>query len=183
MKEKENLFNFIKRTGLTVAFAFMAMIALAQVNGVVVDPNGEPVIGASVKVLGGSMGTVTDIGGNFTLNCPTTSTLEISYIGYQTQAVDLKGRSSVNIEMHEAANALSEVVVTGMGIKKDQKKLGYAVSSVTAEELVKTGAPNFATALYGKAAGVRIAAAPGGNVSAVSINIRGFSSITGTPSR
>ena len=58
MKEKENLFNFIKRTGLTVAFAFMAMIALAQVNGVVVDPNGEPVIGASVKVLGSSMGTV-----------------------------------------------------------------------------------------------------------------------------
>ena len=180
MKEKENLFNFIKRTGLTVAFAFLAMIALAQVNGVVLDPNGEPVIGASVKVLGSPTGTVTDIGGNFTLNCPTTSTLEVSYIGYQTQAVDLKGRSTVSIEMHEAANALSEVVVTGMGIKKDQKKLGYAVSSVTAEELVKTGAPNFATALYGKAAGVRIAAAPGGNVSAVSINVRGFSSITGT---
>jgi len=173
---------YLKRTAMTMVLMLFAVMGYAQitVSGVITDPNNEPVIGASVKVLGGTTGTVSDIDGNYSIQCPSTATLEVSSIGFQTQAVDVKGRSTINVVMQEASSMLNEVVVTAMGIKKDQKKLGYAVSSVTADELVKSGAPNFATALYGKAAGVRISAAPGGNVSAVSINVRGYSSITGT---
>jgi outer membrane cobalamin receptor len=118
--------------------------------------------------------------GEYSITCPSNATLEISYIGYSTQTINVNGRNNISIVLQDDSKNLDEVVVTAMGIKKDQKKLGYAVSSVNADELVKTGAPNFATALYGKAAGVRISAAPGGSVSAVAINVRGFSSITGT---
>ena len=82
--------------------------------------------------------------------------------------------------MQDDSQALDEVVVTALGIKKDSKKLGYAVSTVGADELVKTASPNLGTALYGKAAGVRIQTAPGGATGSISINVRGLSSITGT---
>src|SRR5690606_38463239 len=74
---------------------------------------------------------------------------------------------------------LGEVVVTALGISKEQRALGYATATINSEALVKTASPNFATALYGKAPGVTINATPGGATSGVSINIRGFSSITG----
>ena len=88
--------------------------------------------------------------------------------------------SSLSVLLAEDTQKLDEVVVTAMGIKKDAKKLGYAVSTIDAGELIKTGTPDFATSLYGKASGVRIQAAPGGGTSSVSISVRGLSSITGT---
>lgn len=75
---------------------------------------------------------------------------------------------------------LNEVVVTALGIKKDAKKLGYAVSTINASDLNKAAAPNLGSALYGKASGVRIQTAPGGAMGSISINVRGLSSITGT---
>ncbi len=82
--------------------------------------------------------------------------------------------------MQDQSTGLDEVVVTALGVKREQKALGYAISTVSAADIVKTGAPNFATALYGKMAGVRIQAAPGGSTSAVSITVRGINSITGS---
>lgn len=147
------------------------------VRGSVVDQNGDPVIGASVKAAGAKVGAVTNADGEFLIKCPANSQLEVSYIGFATQTVNAS--DNVSIVMSEDVNGLNEVVVTALGIKKDARKVGYAVSQVKAEDLVKTGAPNFASALYGKAAGVRVQAAPGGNVSAVSMTVRGLTSISG----
>ena len=183
MKKKNHFSLLSLRACLTTLLLSMAMVLSAQnvtVKGSVSDNEGEPVIGATIKVKGSATGTVTNMDGEYSITCPSNATLEISYIGYSTQTINVNGRNNISVVLQDDSKNLDEVVVTAMGIKKDQKKLGYAVSSVNADELVKTGAPNFATALYGKAAGVRISAAPGGSVSAVAINVRGFSSITGT---
>ena len=147
-------------------------------TGTIVDAMG-PVIGASVVVKGTTNGTITDFDGNFSLaGVKKGDILEISFIGYATQEVAWQGKA-LNITLLEDTQQLEEVVVTALGIKKDAKKLGYAVSTVGAEDLTRTGGANLAAGLYGKASGVRIQAAPGGGTSAVSISVRGLSSITG----
>ncbi len=151
-----------------------------QCSGVVKDAAGETIIGASILVKGTTNGTITGIDGDFTLkDVKKGSILEISYVGYHTVEVAWEGKP-LDIVMKEDTQTLGEVVVTAMGIKKDAKKLGYAVSTVNSGELLKTGASNFASAMYGKASGVRIQAAPGSGTSSVSISVRGLSSMTGT---
>lgn len=147
-------------------------------TGTITDSNGEPLPGVAVMEKGkATNGTVTDVDGKFTLKVSAGATLAISYMGFEKQEV--KAGTDLIIKLKEAAGMLDEVVVTALGIKKDAKALGYSVSNIKASDLVKTGSPNFGTALYGKASGVRIQAAPGGAASAVSINIRGLNSITG----
>ena len=149
------------------------------VTGNVVDAYG-PVIGASVIIKGTTTGCITDMDGNFTLEgVKNGDIIEISYIGYKTQDIPYTGQPSINVTMAEDSEQLEEVVVTALGIKKDAKKLGYAVSTIAADDLNKTGSASIATGLYGKAAGVRIASAPGGGTGSVSISVRGLSSITG----
>lgn len=160
---------------------FFAVSISAQnitVKGSVTDKTGEPIIGATVRVVGVSSGVITDADGNYSISCPSSATLEFSYIGFTSKTVGVKGQTTLNVKMEEANTSLDEVVVTALGIKKEAKKLGYAVSSIGSEDLVRTGAPNLAAGLYGKASGVRIQSAPGGGISAVSISIRGLSSIT-----
>ena len=148
-------------------------------SGVVLDATGEPVIGASVTVKGSSKGAATDIDGKFSLSgVKKGTTLHITYIGFEPMDVVYNGKA-LNITLKEDSKSLDEVVVTALGIKKDAKKLGYAVSSINSDDLTKTGGSNIATGLYGKATGVRIQSAPGGGTSAVSISVRGLSSISG----
>lgn len=150
-----------------------------KVTGVVEDDFG-PVAGASVVVKGTSNGTITDMNGNFTLEgVKNGDVIQISFIGYSTQEIKYAGESTLKVKLAEDTQKLDEVVVTALGIKKDAKKLGYAVSTVNSEELTRTGGTTLATGLYGKAAGVRIQSAPGGGTSSVSISVRGLSSITG----
>ena len=98
------------------------------IKGTVVDATGETLIGASVKVAGTTNGAVTDIDGNFTLNCKPGATLEVSYIGYKTMTV--KAANGMKIQMQEDGKALNEVVVTALGIKRDRKALGYGLVSL-----------------------------------------------------
>lgn len=150
-----------------------------KVTGVVEDDFG-PVAGASVVIKGTTNGNITDMDGNFSLEgVKNGDVIQISFIGYATQEITYTGQASLNIKLAEDSQKLDEVVVTALGIKKDAKKLGYAVSNVSSEELTRTGGSNLASGLYGKATGVRIQAAPGGGTSAVSISVRGLSSITG----
>ena len=164
---------------ICMLFATAVNAQNVTVKGTVQDQNGEPVIGATVKVDGAQTGTVTNYDGEFTMSCKNGATLIVSYIGYKTQQVKAESGKDLLVILEDEATALTEVVVTAMGIKKDSKKLGYSVSTVGADELTKVGSPTFASAMYGKAAGVRIQTAPGGGTSSVSINVRGFSSITG----
>ena len=151
------------------------------IKGVVKDIHGEPLPGASIVQKGTNNGVIADIDGRFTLSVPGNSTLVIAYMGYATREIKLRkgGKTELNILLREDSQQLSEVVVTALGIKKDTKKLGYAVSTISADEIVKAGAPNIASAMYGKAPGIRITQTQGGSASAVSINVRGLTSITG----
>jgi TonB-linked SusC/RagA family outer membrane protein len=165
---------------LVVLLTTMSYSVYAQkVSGKVVGLDKEPLPGAYVLVKGTTTGTVTDENGVYSLSTALNNTLVFSFTGFQTLEVPIDGRTVVDVTMLEAAAQLGEVVVTALGMTKAQKALGYASSTVKSEDLTNAGTPNVATALYGKALGVRIAATPGGATSAVNIVIRGVNSITG----
>ena len=148
-------------------------------TGIVKDATGETVIGASVIVKGSTNGTITGLDGDFSLSgVKVGDIIQISFVGYQTLEVPFKGQP-INVTLQDDTQKLEEVVVTALGIKKDAKKLGYAVSTVSSEDLTRTGGTTLASGLYGKATVVRIQSAPGGGTSSVSISVRGLSSITG----
>lgn len=162
-----------------VAFLSTILLLHAQtsVTGVVTDSNG-PVPGVTVSVQGTSRGTQTGADGRYTIQAAPGDVLLFSIIGYKSQTVTVGTSTTINVTLEEDQGQLEEVVVTAMGIQRAPKQLGYAMSTVKAEELTKTGSPNFAGALYGKAPGVRISASPGGATSGVNINIRGTNSIS-----
>ena len=174
--------NLFLRVTMTLALLAGCMTAFAQstVKGTVKDAAGEAIIGAAVQVAGTHNGAVTDIDGSFTLpGVYQGDKLEVSCIGYAGQTITWNG-GVVNFVLEEDAELLEGTVVTALGIRKDEKKVGYAVSSVSAESLNKTVAPSLGSALYGKASGVRIQTAPGGATGAISIQVRGISTITGS---
>ena len=113
------------------------------IKGTVVDATGETLIGASVKVAGTTNGAVTDIDGNFTLNCKPGVTLEVSYIGYKTMTV--KAANGMKITMQEDGKALNEVVVTALGIKRDRKALGYGLEEVKVRNSPRRRKPTSST--------------------------------------
>ncbi|CAG5071583.1 TonB-dependent receptor P26 [Dyadobacter sp. CECT 9623] len=167
--------------GLFVMLVMLSSPVFAQtITGTIKSgTDGSTLPGVSVLVKGTTNGTTSDASGNFSIGATSGNTLVFSYIGYKTIEAPVGSQTVLDITLLEDANQLGEVVVTALGISKEQRALGYATSTVNNEALIKTASPNFATALYGKAPGVTINATPGGATSGVSINIRGFSSITG----
>jgi TonB-linked SusC/RagA family outer membrane protein len=155
----------------------------SPVTGKVTDgKTKEDLIGVTVLVKGTQIGAVTDVDGTYSINVPnkTAATLVFSYLGYGAKEISVNNQSVIDVALEPSSHELSEVVVTALGIKKEAKALGYAISSINADELMKTSAPNLGSALYGKAAGVRIQTSPGGIQGAISINIRGLNSLTQT---
>lgn len=127
-----------------------------RVSGTVKSANGELIIGANIKVVGTTIGCITDIDGNFTLEVPENAKLTVSYIGFQTQEVVINGKSSVNIVLKEDTEILDEVVVTALGIKREEKALGYAVQKVNGDKLTTIKGVDIASSLTGKIAGLNI---------------------------
>ncbi|RMG57480.1 MAG: hypothetical protein D6722_24870, partial [Bacteroidetes bacterium] len=126
------------------------------VRGTVKTPEGAPLVGATVRVLGSTRGALTDANGAFEVSVPDgATTLLISYIGYETQEILIEGRSQIDIVMDPTANSLEEVVVIGFGTKKRRDVTG-AISSVTGETLNEIPVPSFEQALSGRAAGVQV---------------------------
>ncbi|ULT27602.1 TonB-dependent receptor plug domain-containing protein [Sphingobacterium sp. E70] len=170
---------FYKRTaGLALCTLFSATSLYAQqsITGIVSDANG-PISGVTVTVKGTTKGTQTIANGSFTIQAAQGETLRISIVGYKTQEIVVGSNKAINITLTSDAAALDEVVVTAMGIKRESKALGYAVSNIKADEITKAGNTNFGSALYGKAPGVKITTAPGGSASAVNVQIRGINSL------
>ncbi|MDR0560018.1 MAG: SusC/RagA family TonB-linked outer membrane protein [Prevotellaceae bacterium] len=159
----------------------VSLSAQGKVSGKVSDGSGEPLAGVSVVIKGTNVGVSTDAGGNYSINSTGASNvLVFSLMGFISQEITVGSRTSINVNLVEgAATELEEIVVTALGVSKDAKKLGYAVSTIRASDLTKVGTSNFGTALYGKASGVRISSPPGGAASGVSFSIRGLSSING----
>ncbi|MFA6745856.1 MAG: SusC/RagA family TonB-linked outer membrane protein, partial [Bacteroides graminisolvens] len=156
---------------------FTSVQQAKKITGTVVDSKGEPIIGASVLVKGTSNGTITDVDGNFSLNASQGSVLVVSYVGYTKKEISLGNAANYNITLAEDAQALSEVVVTAMGIKKERKSLGYAVDDVTAEELMKNKSVNPINSLAGKVAGVNITQSSGAAGAGSQIILRGGTSL------
>ena len=154
------------------------------VNGVVLDQAGEPVIGATVKVKGGTAGTMTDVNGAFSLKVPANSTLEVTFIGYVSQILKVTPTNThFDIVMTEDAHNLDEVVVVGYGQQK-KVNLSGSVSSINVSELAESRpVNNVSQALAGLASGVSVVSANNqpGNDNAT-INIRGVGTLnTSTP--
>jgi len=151
------------------------------ITGKVVDDKGIPLPGVSIKIKGTGTGTVTDVNGGFSINAADNATLVISYIGYDTQEVVVGSRSSLTITLLPSSKNLSEVVVTALGIKKDERKLGYSVTTVGGEDLNKAKESNVAYSLEGKVAGLSISGTNGGPGSSARILLRGVTSFNAQP--
>lgn len=152
------------------------------IKGIVTDENGDPLIGVSVLVKGSTVGTITDIDGNYSIEVPERGTLEFSYIGYKRVSLPTSGRSSFNVVMKEDALLLGEVVVTAMGIERKEKSLTYATQKVSGDELMKVQDANFVNSLQGKVAGITITPSSGGAGGAAKIVLRGNKSVLGNNS-
>lgn len=151
------------------------------VSGTVTDENGEPVIGATVKVKGNvSLATVTDIEGNFTLKTNGAKQIEITYVGYKPAVVNVSGKNKVDVQLVPTAESLDEVVVVGYGTQKKESLTG-AISQIKGDDVYKgRGMTNTATALQGEIAGLtvtRTSSRPGQENA--KLQIRGASSING----
>ena len=138
------------------SFMYVANAQQRNVQGMVTDPNGEPIIGASVVVKGTTNGTITDFDGKFTLsNVPEKGIITITYIGYKGQDIPVAGKSTLKVTLAEDTKTLDEVVVVGYGTQKKSDVTGSMVS-VGAKELKSRPTANVFEAMQGKAAGVDI---------------------------
>ena len=160
---------------MLVLSLFFGTVSAQTVTGNVVDETGEAVIGATVMEKGTKNATVTDFDGNFTIKMESGNVLTISYIGMQSQDVNVAGKTSVNVVLKEDATTLQDVVVVGYGTMKKQDLTG-SVSSVNTEQLNAKGAPSVLGNLQGSNPGVNITQTSGRGGS-YSIEIRGKSSI------
>lgn len=174
----------MKKLSLVLSLVLFVMgTALAQrtVTGTVTDETGETLIGASILVKGTTTGTVTDIDGTYSIDVPSgQNTLVFSYTGYGTQEVALGASNTVDLVLTSSAEVFEELVVTGLGIQKEKKALGFGVSTLTNEALTARQETDVARLLRGKATGVDITQTSGLAGSGTNIIIRGFSSITGS---
>lgn len=147
------------------------------ITGVVTDPEGEPLIGATVQVKGTSTATATDIDGNYALRARKGDTLVFTYIGYAPQEIKVGAGDSYNVTMSEDSKVLDEVVVTALGIKREQKSLSYNVQQLKGDVLSENKDANFINGLAGKVAGVNINASSSGVGGISKVVMRGTKSI------
>ncbi|MDR1897207.1 MAG: SusC/RagA family TonB-linked outer membrane protein [Prevotellaceae bacterium] len=168
---------------LTICVCVYSCVLFSQgginVTGTVTDLAGEALQSASVTVKGTTVGVLSGADGKYSINVSDrNAVLVFSFVGFTAKEITVGSQTVINVSLKEG-EALEEVVVTALGISREAKALGYAVTTISAKELTKVGTSNFATALYGKASGVRIQNTQGGVAGGVSINVRGLSSING----
>ena len=184
-KKQPNRWSLLLSAALcaTPAFAVAANSEIAQVEsrqqasktcmGTVVDENGEPLMGATVRVKGTTLASSTDLDGKFSLNnVKPGSTIEVSYIGYQPSSTVWNGQA-LNIQLHESATALDEVVVMGYGVKQKRAKVTNSIAKVDQEVLTVGANANPAQALAGAVSGVKVNLTTGDPGATPSIVIRG----------
>ena len=183
---KQVLFSAMLMLGVMGGFSTYPVPAMAsvtqqtiKVTGQVVDQDGEPLIGATIKLKGAQTGVITDFDGNFSIDVPSNATLVVSYVGYKDREIAVRGRAVIEqIQMESDAMMLDQVVVVGYGTQKKADLTG-SVSIVNADELKRTSGSNISTMLEGKVAGVQITSdgQPGADPA---VRIRGIGSFGST---
>lgn len=178
--ERYSLNHFVRTLGaflLCVMFTATAFAQQKTIKGTVVDATGEPLIGVNVSVKGTTIGIITDIDGNYTLEVPSNATIVFSYIGYQSQEIAVGNKSSINVTLKEDTQKLEEVVVVGYGTQKKVTVTG-SVASVTGEELKASPTTNLSNGMVGRMPGVigfQKSDEPGGG--GTTIRVRGTNSL------
>ena len=166
---------------LTLLLAFVVQFTFAQektVSGTVSDNNSMPLPGATVVIKGTSTGASTDFDGNYSITANVGDVLNFSYVGYSGQSVPVGATTTMINVILQPDNALEEVVVTALGIKREKKSLGYATQEVKGDAVSKVKSTNFVNSLSGKIAGldIKTSGTLGGSTNVV---IRGNSSVAG----
>ena len=168
---------------LTLLLALVVQLTFAQektISGTVADNSGLPLPGVNIIVKGTSNGTQSDFDGNYSIQAATGQKLSFSYVGFKTAEVAVTASSSqININMEEDAAVLDEVVVTGYGIAREKKALGYAVSTLASEDIESKPESDVVRTLNGKVSGVQITGTGGATGSGTNFIIRSKSSING----
>lgn len=146
------------------------------ISGVVLDTQGEPLIGVTVRVVGTTIGTVTDVDGKYSIQASTGNRLAFSYIGYQAQEIVVGNQTTINIEMSEDSRALDEVVVVGYGTMRKSDVTG-SIASVKGKDILKLQSFSALDGIKGRAAGVNIFTNSGQPGAEIRVLIRGVSTI------
>ena len=164
---------------LLVVFLLTAQMSFAQktVTGVVSDSDGLPLPGATVLVQGTTTGVTTDFDGNFSINVAEGQTLEFSFVGYETAAIAVGAGNVINVTL-SLGTQLEEVIVTSLGITREKRALGYAVSEVDNTQIENRASGDVARVLSGKASGVQVTNQGGISGSGTSVIIRGLSTFS-----
>ena len=165
----------------------VGLTALAQdrtVSGKVTSADdGQPLPGVNILVKGTTSGTITDLDGDFTLSVPSDGTILVfSFIGFESQEVEVGSRSILNVALLSDPTQLNEVVVTAIGLTANKRDLGYSIQNINAEEVAQSGETNLVAALAQKAAGVQVTSSGGTAGAAAQIRIRGNTTVIGSNS-
>jgi len=169
---KKHLFLF----GVLLYGYSLGVNAQASVRGTVTRSDGEPIIGANVIELGSNNGTVTDLDGNYQLKVGPNAILEFTYTGYVSQKFTVGNQTIINVTLAEGV-ALSEIIVTALGISRERKSLSYAAQTIQGGQLTQVRDANFVNTLQGKVAGLVVTSASSGVGGATRVNLRGNRSI------
>ncbi|MGN0047422.1 MAG: SusC/RagA family TonB-linked outer membrane protein [Bacteroides sp.] len=159
----------------------IGMAAQSLVKGTVKDSAGEPVIGAAVQVVSTKVGSITDSDGRFSVKASPNDKLQISFVGYKTETVALKGRTSIEVILQEDDIMLNDVVVVGYGTAK-KSDLSGSVASLDTKEMMKRNPLNIAQGLQGAAPGVVVTRTSGDPSGQTTVRIRGIATINGSAS-
>jgi len=167
---------------LTLFLALIVQLSFAQektISGTVTDQDGLPLPGVNILVEGTTTGTQSDFDGLYTINASVGEILVFSYIGQSNAKMTIGASNTINVQMEEDAQALEEVVVTALGIKRNPRSLGYSVKSVEAEAITDNSEPDLIKSLNGKVPGVNVNVSTGVAGAANKISIRGTTSFQG----
>jgi len=160
-------------------FIVPAFSQTTTIRGKVTDSAGAPVAGANVTVAGKRNGAITKPDGSFEIAAAADARLHISIVGFEPVEVSAAGKTNVDVVLLKRTGALTEIVVTALGIKKDKRNLTYSTQELKGEELMRTKEPNIVNAMAGKIAGVQVTSSSGTPGSSSRIVVRGASSATG----
>ena len=161
---------------LMLVLSIGAMNASAQVTGTVVDPEGEPLTGATIMVVGTSVGTSADFDGNFSINAKSGQSLRVSSVGYETTVVKVDSENHIDIVLKENSTVLQDVVVVGYGTM-EKKRVTSSITSIKGDNLISgLGGSTIATALQGKVSGLTISSSASPNASN-GYQLRGVASV------
>lgn len=175
MKKESNISKWQIIFLLFLGIPFLSMAQSIHLKGVVTDPNGDPIIGASILEKGTQNGTITDFDGIFTLEVNKVSTIVVSYIGFIKQEIAINGKKSITIKMKEDSQALDEVVVVGYGTQKKSDVSG-SVTTVSGDKMAKLPTSSAEAALQGMAPGLSVNYGSGAPGESATLQIRGVTS-------